>query len=121
MRVVTFFTGASCGVPPCRSGRFLRAGVDLGRPSDGPEFPARLDELLALPWGRRAVRIAIAIGRDADEEILRSFIGVGAGSRPLQANSPEDLADLIRWTATVVLREVSQPAVEQGTTAGARR
>jgi uncharacterized protein YegL len=91
--------------------------ISDGRPTDR-EFPARLDELLALPWGRRAVRIAIAIGRDADEEILRSFIGVGAGSRPLQANSPEDLADLIRWTATVVLREASQPAVEEGTAAG---
>jgi uncharacterized protein YegL len=91
--------------------------ISDGRPTDR-EFPARLDELLALPWGRRAVRIAIAIGRDADEEILRSFMGAGSGSRPLQANSPEDLADLVRWTATVVLREASQPAVAQGTATG---
>jgi uncharacterized protein YegL len=91
--------------------------ISDGRPTDR-EFPARLDELLALPWGRRSVRIAIAIGRDADEEILRSFIGAGGGTRPLQANSPEDLADLVRWTATVVLREASQPAVGHGTATG---
>jgi uncharacterized protein YegL len=90
--------------------------ISDGRPTDR-EFPARLDELLTLPWGRRAVRIAIAIGRDADEEILQAFIGAG-GSRPLRANSPEDLADLMRWTSTVVLREASQPAVERGAASG---
>lgn len=87
--------------------------VSDGRPTDR-EFEDRLADLLALPWGRHAVRIAIGIGRDADQEVLQSFIGPGSATRPLQANSPEDLAGLIRWASTVVLKEASQPAVASG-------
>ena len=28
-----------------------------------------------LPWGKKAVRVAIAIGEDADHEVLQKFIG----------------------------------------------
>jgi len=84
--------------------------VSDGRPTDR-EFPDRLAELGDSPWGRRSVRVAIAIGRDADEEVLQSFIGTSGAGRPLRANSPEDLADCIRWASTAVLREASQPTV----------
>ena len=34
-----------------------------------------LEDLLSLPWGKKAVRIAISIGQDADDDVLGSFGG----------------------------------------------
>jgi len=39
------------------------------------------------------------------------LLDCSSSRRPLRANSPEDLADCIRWASTAVLREASQPAV----------
>jgi uncharacterized protein YegL len=88
--------------------------VSDGRPTDR-DYRQSLDELLALPWGQRAIRIAIAIGRDADYDVLQEFIGNDSGRSPLLANSPEDLADLIRWSSTVVVKQASQPRIRSGT------
>lgn len=62
-----------------------------------------------LPWGKKAVRMAIAIGQDADHDVLQKFIGHGE-RKPLQANRPEDLVRCIRWVSTVVLIAASAPA-----------
>ena len=61
------------------------------------------------PWGRKAVRIAIAIGEDADQEVLKKFIA-NPELRPLQANNPEALTKYIRWVSTAVLKSASSPA-----------
>jgi uncharacterized protein YegL len=61
------------------------------------------------PWGRKAVRIAIAIGEDADQEVLKKFIA-NPELRPLQANNPESLIKYIRWVSTAVLKSASSPA-----------
>ena len=37
-----------------------------GQPTD--DYKKSLDKLLHLPWGKKAVRIAISIGQDADDE-----------------------------------------------------
>ena len=55
-----------------------------------------LSRLLDEPWGQRAVRMAVGIGRDADHDVLQRFIGPGE-LRPVTANNPEQLVRMIRW------------------------
>jgi uncharacterized protein YegL len=55
------------------------------------------------------VRIAIAIGQDADYEVLQKFIG-HVEIKPLQANNPEALVNYIKWVSTAVLKSASSPA-----------
>jgi len=61
------------------------------------------------PWGKKAVRIAIAIGADADHDVLQKFIG-HVEIKPLQANNPESLVNYIKWVSTAVLKSASSPA-----------
>ena len=75
--------------------------ISDGQPTD--DFASGLKALLDEPWGRKAVRIAIAIGGDANPEVLQRFIN-NPELRPLQANSPEALVTHIRWASTVVLK-----------------
>ncbi len=81
--------------------------ISDGQPTDNIE--AGLKELLGSPWGKKAVRIAIAIGEDADQEVLQQFIG-NPQIKPLQANNPESLVRHIQWVSTVVLQSASSPA-----------
>ena len=74
-----------------------------GWPTDEWKMP--LNRLLSLPWGKKAVRIAIAIGNEPDKRILASF--TGCDDYVLSANSTGTLKDLIKWTSTLV-SEVSQ-------------
>lgn len=80
--------------------------------SDGQandDFADGLRALMAEPWGKRAVRIAISIGKDADQEALRQFIGHSELS-PLPANNPNALVNNIKWASTAVLKSASSPA-----------
>ncbi len=88
--------------------------VSDGQPTDN--FDAGLQALLHEPWGRKAVRIAIAIGADADLDVLQQFIG-HPEIRPLQANTPEALVTYIKWASTAVLQSASSPASQLGTAA----
>ena len=88
--------------------------VSDGQPTD--DFRVALDELLAVPWGRRAVRIAIAIGDDADHGPLRDFIA-NPELPVLQANNSESLVNYIRWASTAVLKAASAPASQSKTPA----
>ncbi len=74
--------------------------VSDGQPTD--DFRAGLTELLETKWGRRATRLAVAVGRDADREVLQEFIGSEGNLAPVQANSPEAIIDAIRWATTAV-------------------
>ena len=98
-------------VPPMPARAFppVLVLVTDGRPTDS--WKENLQRLLEIPWGAKAVRMAIAIGRDANHSVLQEFIGRDSGRRPLHAGSPDDLAALIRWTSTVVVRQASQPVV----------
>jgi uncharacterized protein YegL len=55
------------------------------------------------------VRIAIAIGDDADKATLQRFIG-HPELEPLQANNAESLVRYIKWVSTAVLQSASSPA-----------
>jgi uncharacterized protein YegL len=89
--------------------------VSDGQPTD--DFEAGLRALLDEPWGKKAVRIAISIGRDADAEVLQRFIG-NPELKPLAANSPEALVRHIKWASTAVLKSASSPAAGADTPAG---
>ncbi len=84
--------------------------VSDGYPTD--DYKSGLLKLMSLPWGQKAVRIAIGIGDDADLDVLQEFIG-----RPdipaLRAKNSAQLAHYIRWTSTEVLKAASSPRSRQ--------
>jgi uncharacterized protein YegL len=81
--------------------------ISDGQPTD--DFAGGLRALLNEPWGKKAVRVAIAIGDDADHEVLEEFIA-NPEIKPLQAHNPEALVRHIRWVSTAVLQAASAPA-----------
>ncbi|MFY1653124.1 vWA domain-containing protein [Solwaraspora sp. WMMB762] len=81
--------------------------VSDGQPTD--DFDSGCDALMAEPWGKRALRIAIAIGGDADLDPLRKFIG-HQEIEPLAARNSPDLVKYIRYVSTTVLKSASAPA-----------
>jgi len=81
--------------------------VSDGQPTDN--FEEGLKALLDLPWGKKAVRLAIGIGEDVDHEVLKRFIN-NPEIPVLQANNPEALKKYIKWVSTTVLKSVSAPA-----------
>lgn len=81
--------------------------ISDGQPTD--DFEGGIKTLMDQPWGKKAVRIAIAIGEDADHEVLQKFIG-HPELKPLQANNPEALVNHIKWVSTAVLKSASSPS-----------
>ena len=77
-----------------------------GQPTD--DYDKGIKELLALPWGKKAVKLAIAIGKDAEKEPLQKFIN-HPEIKPLEAHNAEALITYIKWASTVVLKAVSSP------------
>ena len=62
-------------------------------PSD--DWRSGLEKVLELPWGQKALRLAIAIGDDFEHGPLVEFIN-NPEIPVLQANNSEELADKIR-------------------------
>lgn len=71
------------------------------------DFQAGLGELMAERWGREALRMAVAIGRDVHLATLQDFIGDDA-LRPIQAHNPEALLQKIRWVSRSGIESASQ-------------
>lgn len=86
-----------------------------GQPTD--DFNRGLKDLMDQPWGKKAVRIAIAIGEDADKECLQRFIG-HPEMKPLEAKNPEMLVKYIKWASTAVLKAASSPGSQVGAASG---
>lgn len=82
--------------------------VSDGQPTD--DFGDGLATLRASPWGEKSVRMAVAIGRDADKEVLQKFIA-HFDYRPVSASNPEALVEHIRWASTAALKAASSPTV----------
>jgi len=76
-----------------------------GQPTDN--YKKSLENLLHLPWGKKAIRIAISIGQDADDDVLQQF--TGNRELVLQANNPQALVKMIKWASTAASL-VSAPA-----------
>ena len=84
--------------------------VSDGQPTD--DYSGAVQELLKLPWGKRAVRIAVAIGEDADQDALRVFVA-NPEIPVLRANNSETLVNYVKWASTAVLKAASAPASQQ--------
>ncbi|MFJ8845321.1 tellurium resistance protein [Streptomyces cyaneofuscatus] len=91
---------------PQRALKPVLALVSDGVPTD--DWKTGLRALDATPWGKKAVRVAIAIGADADRSVLQEFLG-NPELQPLDANSPKQLAAAIRWASTAAVKAASQP------------
>ena len=79
-----------------------------GQPTD--DYKRSMDKLKKLPWFRKAVKIAISIGQDADDEVLIEF--TGNKELVMQANNAAALAKMIKWastTASMVSAPSSKP------------
>jgi len=81
--------------------------ISDGQPTD--DFKNGLKALMGQPWGMKAVRISIAIGEDADLDVLQEFIG-NPEVKPLVASNVQDLTKKIKWASTVPLKAASNPA-----------
>lgn len=88
-----------------------------GSPTD--DFAQGLRKLMSQPWGRKAVRIAIAVGQDADYEALQQFLG-NPELKPLSANNSEQLINRIKWLSTdVCVSAIADIGLNIGTNIGA--
>ena len=74
-----------------------------GAPND--EWEPSLERFLNSPWGKKSSKIAIAIGEDADYDMLRRF--TTNESRVFMAEESIDLKFLIKWTSTLVSERVN--------------
>ncbi|MGQ0624152.1 MAG: vWA domain-containing protein [Sporichthyaceae bacterium] len=79
--------------------------VSDGQPTNlsDPSFRQGLAELAAQPWGSKALRLAVGIGRDVEQGVLKEFIG-HSEIEPLRADNPDQLAAAIRFVSTVAVR-----------------
>ncbi|GAB4011763.1 vWA domain-containing protein [Nocardioides ultimimeridianus] len=89
--------------------------VSDGRPteSSGVTFADGLQTLLSNRWGATAVRLALGVGRDADMNALRRFIG-DEDIPLLRADNPEQLVEYIVWASKAASKVASRPVVGQG-------
>jgi uncharacterized protein YegL len=101
--------------------RALRPALLLitdGLATDPPgRFEAGLAALMAQPAGRAALRLSIAIGRDAQSDALNQFIG-DPSVPVLVANGTEDIADRL-IAASLAVSRMSEVGADR--TAVARR
>ncbi|MBY8340741.1 tellurium resistance protein [Streptomyces sp. KC 17012] len=84
--------------------------VSDGQPTD--DWRSGLRAIDDTPWGKRAVRVALAIGDDADKSMLKEFLA-NPELEPLQAKNPRQLAAAIRWMSTAV-KAASTPRPDGG-------
>ncbi len=80
--------------------------VSDGKPTDS--FEKGLKDLMSTPWGRKSIRLSIAIGKDADIDVLQKFIG-NVEIKPLKANNPEQLINYIKFASTSAVSIASAP------------
>lgn len=77
-----------------------------GYPTD--DFEAGFEAFFAADHADAAIRLAIAIGSDADTEILERFIRHPA-MKPLRANNAAALVEHIKWATTAPVKAASSP------------
>ncbi len=81
--------------------------ISDGQPTDA--YQEGLQRLLAQPWGVKAVKLAIAIGRAVNKKVLQAFIN-NDQIDVLQADNAQALVNYIKWASTAVLKAASSPA-----------
>lgn len=86
--------------------------ISDGVPTD--DYEPKLARFLKLPWGIKAVKLSIAIGKGANEKVLKEFIN-NEGIGVLKAENAAMLVEYIKWASTVVVNAASSPASSTGT------
>lgn len=81
--------------------------ISDGQPTD--DYRSGLNALMSTQWGKRAARVAVAIGKDCDHGPLQEFIG-NIEFPVLQANNPQSLVNYIKWVSQEVSKAASSPA-----------
>ena len=87
--------------------------------SDGEatdDYEGGIKELLSQRWGTRAVRIAIAIGNDANIPELSKFCSNPQENKPLVADRASDLVRYIKWASVEVSKSVSNSVISNANT-----
>ncbi len=84
--------------------------VSDGDPTD--EWEEGMEAIERERWGQKALRVAIAIGDDANLDVLSRFMGSTSDLSPVQANNPEALVAMIRWVSTSVVNTASRPSAQ---------
>lgn len=95
--------------PEAMTGRQLPPVIVLasdGYPTD--DFEEGLAALFAAAHAQAATRLAIAIGGEADMEVLERFIR-HPSLKPLRANNASDLVRHIKWATTAPVKTASSP------------
>lgn len=81
--------------------------ISDGQPTDN--FAGGLMKLMDNQWAKKAVRIAIGLGDDADDDVLNRFIA-HPEFKALRADNAPTLVKYIKWTSTAVIKSASSPA-----------
>lgn len=82
--------------------------------SDGEatdDYEGGLAELVKQRWGSKAVRIAIAIGNDANITQLTKFCSNPQENPPLVADRASELVAYIKWASVEVSKSVSHSVI----------
>ena len=77
------------------------------------EYDNSIKALDELPWGMKAVRLAVAIGQDHeyDEKELLKFVSHKDTVGVLKARNPEQIVEYIKWASTIAsMSSMSTPA-----------
>ncbi len=77
-----------------------------GQPTDKIDMGLR--SVMNQVLGRKAVRVAIAIGHDADKSTLAQFVA-NSEIPVFEAHNSASLFNLIRWASTSVVQSVASP------------
>lgn len=72
--------------------------ISDGRPTDG--WREQLDALLASPRASKAARLALAIGDDADRDVLNTFLG--GGTQVMEGRDARSIKQFFRWVTMSV-------------------
>lgn len=71
--------------------------ISDGQPTD--DYKKGLNKLLSLPWGKKAVRVAISVEDDSNLDMLAEF--TGNKELVLLARNSTDLVNMIKWASTI--------------------
>jgi len=82
-----------------------------GEPTD--DYEGGLKTLLGQKWAQKSLRIAIAIGGDANTDELSKFCSHPKENPPLVADRASDLIKFIKWASVEVSKSVSTSVINQ--------
>lgn len=89
---------------PSQALRPVLVVVSDGLPTD--DFRAGLRAVNNTRWGKRALRLAIAIGSDTDNAMLKEFTG-DPKFEPFQVRNRIELGPAIQWACTTIVEAFS--------------